>query len=45
VVGNDYFCIFADNGMIKAMNYMLDTCITAQDNYKAVLQYFEIEFD
>lgn len=25
--------------------YLLDTCLTAQDNYKAVLQYFEIEFD
>lgn len=25
--------------------YMLDTCLTAQDNYKAILQYFEISFD
>lgn len=25
--------------------YLLDTCLTAQDNYKAILQYFEIEFD
>lgn len=25
--------------------YLLDTCLTAQDNYKAVLQYFEIAFD
>ncbi len=24
--------------------YLLDTCLTAQDNYKAVLQYFEIDF-
>jgi len=22
--------------------YLLDTCLTAQDNYKAVLRYFEI---
>lgn len=25
--------------------YLLDTCLTAQDNYKAILQYFEISFD
>ena len=25
--------------------YLLDTCLTAQDHYKAILQYFEIEFD
>lgn len=25
--------------------YLLDTCLTAQDNYKAILQYFEIEFE
>ncbi|WP_407532168.1 Fic family protein [Elizabethkingia miricola] len=25
--------------------YLLDTCLTAQDNYKAILQYFEIKFD
>ncbi|MGJ1417982.1 Fic family protein [Sphingobacterium spiritivorum] len=25
--------------------YLLDTCLTAQDNYKAILVYFEIEFD
>lgn len=25
--------------------YMLDTCLTAQDNYKAILRYFEITFD
>lgn len=24
--------------------YLLDTCLTAQDNYKSVLQYFEIDF-
>ncbi|RAV28470.1 cell filamentation protein Fic [Sinomicrobium soli] len=24
--------------------YLLDTCLTAQDNYKAVLRYFEIDF-
>ena len=26
-------------------DYLLDTCLTAQDNYKAILKYFEIEFD
>lgn len=25
--------------------YLLDTCLTAQDNYKAILQYFEIAYD
>lgn len=25
--------------------YLMDTCLTAQDNYKATLQYFEIGFD
>lgn len=25
--------------------YLLDTCLTAQDNYKTILQYFEIEFE
>lgn len=25
--------------------YLLDTCLSAQDNYKSILQYFEIEFD
>lgn len=25
--------------------YLLDTCRTAQDNYKAILRYFEIELD
>lgn len=25
--------------------YLLDTCLTAQDNYKVILQYFEISFD
>lgn len=25
--------------------YLLDTCLAAQDNYKAILQYFEIAFD
>lgn len=24
--------------------YLLDTCLTAQDNYKTVLKYFEIEY-
>lgn len=30
---------------INIREYLLDTCLTAQDNYKAILQYFEIEFD
>lgn len=25
--------------------YLLDTCLSAQDDYKRILQYFEIEFD
>lgn len=25
--------------------YLLDTCLTAQDSYKAILEYFEIEFE
>lgn len=25
--------------------YLLDTCLSAQDNYKAILNYFEINFD
>lgn len=25
--------------------YLLDTCLSAQDNYKAILDYFEIEFE
>lgn len=25
--------------------YLLDTCLTAQDNFKAVLKYFEIDFE
>lgn len=29
----------------KIREYLLDTCLTAQDNYKTILQYFEIEFD
>ena len=24
--------------------YLLDTCLTAQDNYKAVLDYFKIKY-
>jgi len=24
---------------------LLDTCLSAQDNFKAILSYFEIEFD
>lgn len=29
----------------RIKEYLLDTCLSAQDNYKAILQYFEIEFD
>ena len=29
----------------KVKEYLLDTCRTAQDNYKAILKYFEIDFD
>jgi len=25
--------------------YLLDTCLTAQDNYKTILQYFEIKYE
>jgi len=25
--------------------YLMDTCLTAQDNFKVILSYFEIEFD
>ena len=25
--------------------YLIDTCLTAQDNYKAILKYFEIAFE
>ena len=25
--------------------YLMDTCLTAQDRYKAVLKYFEIDFE
>jgi Fic family protein len=25
--------------------YLIDTCLTAQDNYKVILKYFEIEFE
>lgn len=28
----------------RVKEYLLDTCLTAQDNYKAVLRYFEIEW-
>ncbi|WP_255398723.1 MULTISPECIES: Fic family protein [unclassified Flavobacterium] len=24
--------------------YLMDTCLTAQDNYKSILDYFEIEY-
>ncbi|MBC6112844.1 Fic family protein [Pedobacter fastidiosus] len=28
----------------KIREYLIDTCLTAQDNYKAILKYFEIGF-
>lgn len=28
----------------KVNEYLIDTCLTAQDNYKVVLQYFKIDF-
>jgi Fic family protein len=28
----------------KAKEYLMDTCFTAQDNYKTILKYFEIDF-
>ncbi len=28
----------------RVKEYLLDTCLTAQDNYKAILRYFEIEY-
>lgn len=30
---------------LHVKEYLLDTCLTAQDNYKAILNYFEISFD
>ncbi|HNX57184.1 MAG TPA: Fic family protein, partial [Prolixibacteraceae bacterium] len=29
----------------KIRGYLMDTCLTAQDNYKAVLNYFEIPIE
>ncbi|MFZ4796702.1 MAG: Fic family protein [Bacteroidia bacterium] len=29
----------------KEKNYLMDTCLTAQDNYKTILKYFEIDFE
>lgn len=29
---------------LKIREYLLDTCLSAQDDYKAVLRYFEIDF-
>ncbi|PPL00229.1 Fic family protein [Parapedobacter indicus] len=29
----------------RVKDYLLDTCLTAQDNYKAILEYFEIAFE
>ena len=28
----------------KAKEYLMDTCFTEQDNYKTILNYFEIDF-
>lgn len=30
---------------IQVKEYLLDTCLTAQDNYKVILKYFEIVFE
>lgn len=30
---------------LRVREYLSDTCLTAQDNYKAILRYFEIEFE
>lgn len=30
---------------IRIKEYLLDTCLSAQDSYKTILKYFEIEFD
>ncbi len=30
--------------MEQYKEYLMDTCLTAQDNYKSVLDYFEIEY-
>jgi Fic family protein len=29
----------------RIKEYLMDTCLTAQDNYKTILRYFEIDFD
>ncbi len=29
----------------EIQEYLLDTCLTAQDNYKVILNYFEIDFE
>lgn len=29
----------------KVKEYLMDTCLSAQDNYKAILKYFEIAFE
>ncbi len=29
----------------NAKGYLIDTCLAAQDNYRAILKYFEIDFD
>jgi len=28
----------------QTRGYLLDTCLTAQDNYKALLDYFKIKY-
>ncbi|VYS98974.1 Uncharacterised protein [Bacteroides intestinalis] len=28
----------------RVRGYLLDTCLTAQDNYKAMLDYFRIKY-
>ena len=28
----------------KRLGYLMDTCLTAQDNYKALLDYFKVRY-
>ena len=42
----DCFCLqflVAEQNHVK--EFLMDTCLTAQDNYKAILEYFEIGFE
>ncbi|TKB97006.1 Fic family protein [Pedobacter cryophilus] len=45
---DDDFKIFYYRGLQQwdhVKEYLMDTCLSAQDNYKAILKYFEIDFD